>query len=652
MDPVTGAISIFQACLQGYRVIAQAVEVGSDSALWDVLMRIELTRFEVWGRELGFLDEKTGKERAPEELKDALADVLQIESARNLVRDILTWLKKLLDEFKQAASRYNLQPNTAPTKAATDVKQKRLHRFEAYAAKVWKSSKDFTMRLLLVINDKDKMKELLKNLKACNDGLENVLSVSQRAMAAKALPSKVLIDFDDAEHLGILTKPGGGRVDEPPPSYSQQGALHIQQGSSRVDEGPNDPRVHRLLAETARVKQLCIRPVNIQERSSLTRYQLHSGNFFIPDTPKNSSKEVIWPVSEGQYQFYQGSYGPVVVEWRLPDPLSLATDISAEELVQRRSMVVDLLHQTSKLTAANYHVLDCFGWFESTGQTDNGKSCKLVGFASKIPSWADVGRKPVTLHELLTTAFASEEPGSAPSLRTRFQLARDIAEAVYQLQCSRWLHRMLSSHQVIFFYDEQTTELRYDTPYLIGLQYSRPDDQKEPEQTGRYAQIRSEGMSKNLGSLGIYLHPELLEHSGRRYRRSDDVYSLGMILFEIAFWEPLQAFEKGETPQTSGEVSRRSKEILKTAKIELDAEVGPVYQQVVLSCLEGLRAPSPNAGELEDQYPGIPPGPPLPRPQAQRTVEYDGSYRGEDPEYDLESEVLWRVVRELEKCRV
>lgn len=652
MDPATGSIAIFQACLQGYRVIAQAVEVGSDSVLWDVLMRIELTRFEVWGRELGFLDEKTGKEIPPKELKDTLADVLQIESARNLVRDILTWLKKLLDEFKQAANRYNLQPNTPPLKAATDVKQRRLHRFEAYAAKVWKSSKDFTMRLLLVINDKDKMTDLLKNLKACNDGLENVLSVSQRAMAAKALPSKVLVDYDDPEHLSVFTAPSASRVDAPPP-YVQPGALHIQQGSSRVEDGPNDPRVHRLLAETARVKQLCIRPVYIQERSSLTRYQLHTGNFHIPNVPRNSSREVIWPVSEGQYQFYQGSYGPVVVEWRLPDPLSLATDISTEELVQRRSMVVDLLHQTSKLAAADYHVLDCFGWFESTGQTNDGKSCKLVGFASKIPSWADVGRKPVTLNELLTTAFASDEPGGAPSLRTRFQLARDIAEAVYQLQCSRWLHRMLSSHQILFFYDEQTTELRYDSPYLIGLQYSRPDDQKEPKQSGRPAQMRSEGMAKNLGSLGIYLHPELLEHRGRRYRRSDDLYSLGMILFEIAFWEPLQAFEKGDDPQTSSEVSRRSKEILKTAKVELDAEVGPVYQQVVLGCLEGLREQLSNAGDSGDQFgPGNPAAPPHPLHHRPPIMDYDGIYRGEDPEYDLESHVLWRVVRELEKCRV
>lgn len=644
MDPATGSIAIFQACLQGYRVIAQAVEVGSDSVLWDVLMRIELTRFEVWGRELGFLDEKTGKEIPPNELKDTLADILRIESARNLVRDILTWLKKLLDEFKQAASRYNLQPNTPPVKTG---KQRRLHRFEAYAAKVWKSSKDLTMRLLLVINDKDKMTDLLKNLKACNDGLENVLSVSQRAMAARALPSKVLVDYDDPEHLSVFSVPAS-RVDAPP-SYDQLGALHIQQGSSRVEEGPNDPRVHRLLAETARVKQLCIRPVVIQERILLTRYQLHTANFHIPNMPRNSSKEVIWPVSEGQYQFYQGSYGPVIVEWRLPDPLSLVTDISTEELVQRRSMVVDLLHQTSKLTAADYHVLDCFGWFESTGQTDDGKSCKLVGFASKIPSWADVGRKPVTLNELLTTAFASDEPGGAPSLRTRFQLARDIAEAVYQLQCSRWVHRMLSSHQILFFYDEQTTELRYDSPYLIGLQYSRPDDQKEQlEPSGRPAQIRSEGMSKNLGSLGIYLHPELLEHRGRRYRRSDDLYSLGTILFEIAFWEPLQAFEKGDNPQTSSEVTKRSKEILKTAKVELDAEVGPVYQQVVLGCLEGLRQQSSN-DQFRAGNSAAPPPPLHPRPEI---MDYDGLYRGEDPEYDLESDVLWRVVRELEKCRV
>lgn len=36
------------------------MEMGADSVIWDIRMRIELTRFEVWGRTLGFFDEKTG----------------------------------------------------------------------------------------------------------------------------------------------------------------------------------------------------------------------------------------------------------------------------------------------------------------------------------------------------------------------------------------------------------------------------------------------------------------------------------------------------------------------------------------------------------------------------------------------------------------
>ena len=635
MDPATGAISLFQACLQGYRVISQAVEVGSDSILWDVLMRIELTRFEVWGRELGFLDEKTGKEKSPDEVKGLvdLADVLRIESARNLVRDILTWLKKLLDEFKQAASWYNLQPNATPTKAVTEKKKRKMHRFEMYAAKVWKSSKDFTMRLLLVINDKDKMKELLKNLKACNDGLENVLSVSQRALVAKALPSKVLEDYDDPEQLGVFTTPGPGRVEAPGRPTEEP---------PRYEEGPSDPRDHRLLTETAKVKSLCIRHVNVNERATLARYQLQPENFYLPTKPRKPSQEGIWPITEGQYQFYQNSFGPVVLEWRAPDPLNIASRMGDENLVQRRSMVVDLLHRTSKLTAANYRVLDCFGWFESSGQMSDGSSCVVVGFASKFPPWADVGRKPVTLNTLLTTSFESDEPGNVPSLRMRFLLARDIAEAVYQLQCSRWLHRTLSSHQILFFYDEATTELRYDSPHLIGLQYSRPDDQRDPADTSE--RMHSEGQLNDWDSYGIYLHPGLSEGRGRRYRRSDDIYSLGMILFEIAFWEPVDAFGKSAgRNRIKADITRAKRDILKAARAELDAEVGPVYQQVVLSCLEGLR---------EEKAPQQVQMPPYQRPQEGMGYDYDGVYRGEDPEYGLESEVLWRVVRELEKCRV
>lgn len=149
-------------------------------------MQIELTRFEVWGRTLGFLDEKTGKERSND--KDStilvldLADVLQIEAARKLVHDILTSPRKILENFKEVATRYRLDP----ARRSLDGTQNS-RKFDAQLRRAWASTKDLGLHLVLKMKDKDTMRNLLQTLTDLNDGLEKVLSVAQKGQAGEIL---------------------------------------------------------------------------------------------------------------------------------------------------------------------------------------------------------------------------------------------------------------------------------------------------------------------------------------------------------------------------------------------------------------------------------------------------------------------------------
>lgn len=80
-----------------------------------------------------------------------------------------------------------------------------------------------------------------------------------------------------------------------------------------------------------------------------------------------------------------------------------------------------------------------------------------------------------------------------------------------------------------------------------------------------------------------------------------------------------------------------AKRILRAAKKDLAADVGEIYQQAVVTCLKGLRSA---VCSFEDSCVGS------------EADGYDGIYRGEDPEYGLESDLLWKVVRQLEKLLV
>ncbi|AEO55205.1 hypothetical protein MYCTH_2298799 [Thermothelomyces thermophilus ATCC 42464] len=113
MDLVSTAWSVFTTCYSVYEVVSEAIELNTESQLWNVQMRVERVRFEVWGRTLGFLDEKTG---APKSLDSAdgtikdggLSDIVQVETANKLICDLLRAISSVLNEFRETAEKYSL----------------------------------------------------------------------------------------------------------------------------------------------------------------------------------------------------------------------------------------------------------------------------------------------------------------------------------------------------------------------------------------------------------------------------------------------------------------------------------------------------------------------------------------------------------------
>jgi hypothetical protein len=623
MDPITAAStawSIFNTCFKAYQIIAEAVKVKTDARLWQVKIRVELVRFEVWGRTLGFLDEKTGLERNPKQLRDletsGLGDIMQVESAHDLIKTLLEAIKDELDKFRKTAEKYQLKPVQEKQeqdceKSEHKSKDRKHGKKPSRLDKLLEAAKDFAKHLTYVVVANGEADKHLKNLTDLNDGLGKLLSLSQRVQYAKAVSSEVLVNYqkrDELDDVLVATKP-------------------LPDDKNSATSNLNDRSV---LLATARVKQICVEMETSadEEYSDASSFQsveapdsrLSAEYLSDYSTPKHAAKDILWPIGHSSYSI-RGTKVPVIIEWRLPTPISPGFHIESEELVQRRNLIVQLLHETSILAGArDYRVLDCLGYIEAKGREDQ-QSVEVIGFISRIPEWAQPSL--VTLHTLLRTAFERDEPGGIPPLGVRFTLAKFIANAIYQLQCSHWLHRNLSSHQVVFF-NNANGELCLNEPYLIGLQYSRPDD--NPKDVGGRP---SEGKKANWNELGLYLHPDFSDTSrGRRYRRSDDVYSLGIILFEIAFWEPVEIF-RGDGKKAKDV----AEQIMHTTRTELGSEAGNIYKDAVLACLEGLR----KLGSLPDEDSG---------------PEYDGTYRGEDPEKGLEIDFLWKVLREIEKCRV
>ncbi|KAK4042838.1 prion-inhibition and propagation-domain-containing protein [Parachaetomium inaequale] len=614
MDAVSTAWSVFTTCYSVYTVVSEVIELNSDSKLWNVQMRVERVRFEVWGRTLGFLDEKTGSLKSLDSEDVAmnsggLSEIVQVEMANKLICDLLEAIALALKEFQETAEKYSLEKKSP---GAAAVSNSRREKAAAGLSKAWSSTKVFTKHVVYVLADKGLVEQLVQKLSGLNDSLEKVLTLHQKVQYAKAVSSGVLVKYRQPKEIDSL--------------------LEALEDGERATTQPG------ILVASARVKQLCVR-MDSPDGAGSDAGEVKAaepGSFKLAPNivrgyrvPVKAKEDLHWPVGIATYTTGAEPARRVMVEWRSAHPSTPRFLIEQSELVRRRDAIAQLLHKTSTMAdAGDYRLLDCLGYVETTGGSD-GQDTNVVGFVSLFPDWADEEGEPVTLHSLLQSSFDSDKTGTIPSLRTRFSLARDVANALYQLQCSNWVHRNLSSHQVVFFRDKNSGALRLERPYLIGFQYSRPDDNTR----GQALNVFSEGFSHNGDFPELYLPAEFSGAGLRRYKRSDDVYSMGVMLFEIAFWEPVGVFhEKGQS------VWDTARKVLDTAATELPSEVGELYADAVLRCLRGLRQ-----GEVAMVTAAEPEG---------GKEAYDGAYHGEDPEFGLEVDFLWKVLREIEKCRV
>lgn len=189
-----------------------------------------------------------------------------------------------------------------------------------------------------------------------------------------------------------------------------------------------------------------------------------------------------------------------------------------------------------------------------------------------------------------------------PSLEKRFALASALADSVFYLHAVSWLHKGIRSDNVMFIRYQSTTSKNdanrstaadISSPILSGFDYSRPD--LIDEQSFR---------NTRTPRHDIYSHPDLLQFRTKRSRKCHDLYSLGLILVEIALWRPIEDIVGIEVRRSRlleiAQTVAKLKENDNILRAELAARMGDRYAEVVTFCVvseEGNRAA---AGSRED----------------------------------------------------
>ena len=216
----------------------------------------------------------------------------------------------------------------------------------------------------------------------------------------------------------------------------------------------------------------------------------------------------------------------IMVEWR---------EIGIDEQGTGRSVVENRIRQLAHLLRTpksfDFRTLTCLGLVHFP-QDDR------YGFVFDLPSTVvDPDALPVTLFELLN--LRNNPP---PALGARIILAQKIASALCLLHASGWLHRGLRPHNILFF-DKSfnpNDPTSITSPYIAGFGYALPDDAEE---------VPRPFMRISNPEYDMYRHPSVRDRFHEtRYEQKHDIYSLGVILYEIGVWGSVtRQFDKYNT---------------------------------------------------------------------------------------------------------
>lgn len=263
----------------------------------------------------------------------------------------------------------------------------------------------------------------------------------------------------------------------------------------------------------------------------------------------------------------------VWVEWRAydavpvpnpEDPQSFNFDAKPEvhKCIRR---LAQLLHDQAK--PVEFQVPHCRGFVQ------DGENSRF-GFIYDLPnSSEDIGLKTL-LEEL------SRNDRKTPSLDSRLAAARKLVETVFCLHAVKWLHKRLSSVNVLLFTDKGNPDLT--EPYISGFESSRPD----------------EGVTMTMSSKDpdwtlMYCHPDYVEEKRRVFGKTYDLYSLGIILLEIAYWKPVfEIFGVDKALVVNRATADRIRDSLLDKRSEhlafVQAAMGRRYCDALRTCVGGL----------------------------------------------------------------
>jgi hypothetical protein len=584
-------------------------------------------------------------------------------ASKGLLIDVLDQQDRLLKRFGRFDDRYQLlrrplisddldengevaeRPTSPTEKAGTALVraessfQSRFPQSEVLLKKAleWaKSSRTYPARLRWASWDKERVEGLIRKLSALNDFMRELLNSTQlQSLAIKQTRTEFQImqlngKMDQLVQIFESTMIlGQSRARVPTDAL---GAFLQARGftDSTYESAPrekNNTTMHNLAAlAQAKALNLTIEDENLltdslakdlelgRSASEIKSVELSRADIHILDKESDDS------LAESQRveAYYSARSGPrrirqqVWIEWKTYDPLSF-NGAPDPKILERIRALATLLKENNR--TEQFRAPHCLGYFHDIDQATGEDRCRF-GLVFEKPSGVHPSTRPISLLDLLR-----DQSAEMPSLTERITLMARVAECLERLHAVNWLHKGLRSHNILFFPESSSStagsmsdlidSIDFSQPYISGFDYSRPAQnedltEKPPENAAYdlYRHPRVQGSGNRDPPAGA--HGGSGGGSGQSaqsgYKKSYDLYSLGVILLEIAYWSPIDIILSihdlhNTRPSTTIRVRQR---LLKEGFLGfVKSRLGNTVEGVVRSCLEGPVALG--VGDDEDQ---------------------------------------------------
>ncbi|KIW30595.1 uncharacterized protein PV07_06329 [Cladophialophora immunda] len=291
-----------------------------------------------------------------------------------------------------------------------------------------------------------------------------------------------------------------------------------------------------------------------------------------------------------KYASAEGSETLVWIEWK-----AYKTELDRSHQPQRMVPLKKNIQRVSELVTLlqmekpkEFRVPQCLGFFDDNDDRDDDdedddNDHDRFGLIFEKAVQDKETDPPVSLYDAIHTL-------ECPPLRDRIAIARGLASSILYLHAVGWLHRALRSDSVIFFREgspfKKASFIKYHEPYLSNFEYARP------ERDGAATTATDSQLASNY--FDLYRPPSYQGPFAQgNYRRSFDVYSFGILLLEIAAWQPIQdlvgmpGYQKANSDNLASIPGRAlSSDLLS----RIEQGMGKGYRTAIETCIRGEEA--------------------------------------------------------------